>query len=295
MQKVSLKEFFELVILSAIWGSSFLFLRLATPVFGPVFLIEIRVLSGLIVLLPLVLLLGKFKEFKSNWKMIAIVSLMNMAVPFCFFAFSSLYIGAGLLSIINATVPMFTALVAYTYYGEKLSKASSLGLMFGFLGVVALMFNPSENLGSSGWLAIPSALFACALYGVAINLTAKKLKGVSGLTITAGGLLFSTLVLLPFAFLSRPEVLPQGNIWWSVFALGVICTGLGFIMFYRLVDRIGTSRAIMTTYLIPLFSILWGSIFLSEGVTLNMLFGCMLVLLGVGLTTKKSNSSKVRE
>ena len=295
MQSVSLKAFFELIILSAIWGSSFLFLRLATPEFGPVFLIEMRVLSGLIVLLPIVLLLDKFKEFKSNWKMIAIVSLMNMAIPFCFFAYSSLFIGAGLLSIINATVPMFTAVVAYAHYGEKLSKGGFLGLMLGFLGVVALMFNPNESLGSSGFLAIPSALFACSLYGIAINLTANNLRGVSGLTITTGGLFFSTLVLLPFAFLGQPEVLPKGNIWWSVFALGVICTGFGFIMFYRLVDRVGTSRAIMTTYLIPVFSILWGSIFLSEIITFNMVFGFILILFGVGLTTKKSNVSSVRK
>ena len=295
MQSFGLKAFTELIILSAIWGSSFLFLRMTTPTFGPFFLIEMRVLSGLIVLLPLVLFLGRFEEFKSNWKMIAAVSLMNMAIPFCFFAFSSLYIGDGLLSIINATVPMFTAVVAYVCYGEKLRKSSLLGLILGFIGVVAIMFNPSEVLRSSGFLAIPSALFACSLYGIAINLTEKNLRGVSGLTITTGGLFFSTLALLPFAFLGRPELIPQGKIWWSVFALGVICTGFGFIMFYHLVDQIGTSRAIMTTYLIPLFSILWGYIFLSESVTLNMLCGCIFVLLGVGLTTKKSNIRAVKE
>ena len=120
------------------------------------------------------------------------------------------------------------------------------------------------------------------------------MKGVSGITITAGGLLFSTIVLLPFSMAERPEVLPQGSIWWSVFALGVICTGFGFVMFYRLIDRIGAGRAIMTTYLIPVFSILWGNIFLGESVTLIMVVGCILVLLGVGLTTRKSNLDKVR-
>ena len=294
MKRVSLRDISELLFLSAIWGSSFLFLRLTSPVFGPIFLIEMRVLSGLAVLLPLVLFLGKRAEFQKHWKMIAIVSLMNMAIPFCFFAFSAVYIGAGLLSIINATVPIFSACVAYVVYKERLSGSSLLGLLIGFLGVVVLMFNPDESFGSSGWLAILSALLACLLYGTAINLTVNNLQGVSGLTITAGGLFVSSLVLLPFAFWARPEVLPVGNIWWSVFALGIVCTGFGFVMFYRLIDRIGAGRAIMTTYLIPVFSILWGNIFLGESVTLIMVLGCILVLIGVGLTTKKSNHDIVR-
>ena len=294
MKRVSLRDISELIFLSAIWGSSFLFLRLTSPVFGPIFLIEMRVLSGLAVLLPLVLFLGKLAEFQKHWKMIAAVSLMNMAIPFCFFAFSAVYIGAGLLSIINATVPIFSACVAYIVYKERLSRSSLLGLLIGFLGVVVLMFNPGESFGSSGWLAILSALLACLLYGTAINLTVNNLQGVSGLTITAGGLFVSSLVLLPFAFWARPEVLPVGNIWWSVFALGIVCTGFGFVMFYRLIDRIGAGRAIMTTYLIPVFSILWGNIFLGESVTLIMVVGCILVLLGVGLTTKKSNLDKAR-
>ena len=294
MRRVSLRDISELIFLSAIWGSSFLFLRLASPVFGPIFLIEMRVLSGLAVLLPLVLFLGKLAEFQKHWKIIATVSLMNMAIPFCFFAFSAVYIGAGLLSIINATVPIFSACVAYVVYQERLSRSSLLGLLIGFLGVVVLMFNPGENFESSGWLAILSALFACLLYGTAINLTVNNLQGVSGLTITAGGLFVSSLVLLPFALWARPEVLPVGNIWWSVFALGIVCTGFGFVMFYRLIDRIGAGRAIMTTYLIPVFSILWGNIFLGESVTLIMVVGCILVLLGVGLTTKKSNLDMVR-
>ena len=294
MKRVSLRDISELIFLSAVWGSSFLFLRLTSPVFGPIFLIEMRVLSGLAVLLPLVLFLGKLAEFQKHWKMIATVSLMNMAIPFCFFAFSAVYIGAGLLSIINATVPIFSACVAYIVYKERLSRSRLLGLLIGFLGVVVLMFNPGESFGSSGWLAILSALMACLLYGVAINLTVNNLQGVSGLTITAGGLFVSSLVLLPFALWARPEVLPVGNIWWSVFALGIVCTGFGFVMFYRLIDRIGAGRAIMTTYLIPVFSILWGNIFLRESVTLIMVVGCILVLLGVGLTTKKSNLDKVR-
>ncbi|MED5411499.1 MAG: DMT family transporter [Pseudomonadota bacterium] len=285
MQQITFRDYIELLILSAIWGSSFLFLRIASPEFGPIFLIELRVASGLLILMPICLLLGKFKELKQNWKIISIVGLANMAIPFCFFAYSALNMGAGALSIINATVPFFTALIAFILYQQKLSRIGLLGLLIGFSGVVALVFDPSESSGITSKLAIPSALFACVLYGLALNLVAQKLQGVSGISITAGGLLFSTLFLFPLAILERPEVVPLGSVWVSVLALGIVCTGFGYILFYRLIARIGSQQAIMTTYLIPIFSILWGNLFLAESITVFMVLGVILVLSGVGMTT----------
>lgn len=285
MQQVTLRDYIELLILSAIWGSSFLFLRIASPEFGPIFLIEMRVASGLIVLLPICLLLGKFQELKENWKMIFILSLSNMTIPFCLFAYSALNMGAGILSIINATVPFFTAIIAFLVYQQRMTRYGLIGLMVGFMGVAVLVFDPSESSGVTNDLAIPSALFACVLYGVALNIVSHKLQGVSGISITTGALFFSTIVLIPFAVIERPEVMPQGSVWFSVLALGVVCTGFGYILFYRLIARIGSQQAIMTTYLIPIFSILWGNLFLAESITLFMIFGGMLVLMGVGMTT----------
>ncbi len=285
MQQVTLRDYIELLILSAIWGSSFLFLRIASPEFGPIFLIEMRVASGLIVLLPICLLLGKIQELKENWKMIFILSLSNMTIPFCLFAYSALNMGAGVLSIINATVPFFTAIIAFLVYQQRMTRYGLIGLMVGFMGVAVLVFDPSESSGVTNDLAIPSALFACVLYGVALNIVSHKLQGVSGISITTGALFFSTIVLIPFAVIERPEVMPQGSVWFSVLALGVVCTGFGYILFYRLIARIGSQQAIMTTYLIPIFSILWGNLFLAESITLFMIFGGMLVLMGVGMTT----------
>ena len=282
---MNLRNFFELLILSAIWGSSFLFLRVASPAFGPIFLIEMRVLSGLVVLLPVFLFMGKYQELRSHWRMILLISLMNMAIPFCFFAYSALNMGAGLLSIMNATVPIFTALVGFLYFQNRLSKFGLGGLLVGFFGVSVLVFDPSETSGVTSYLAISSALIACILYGVAINLVSYQLNEVSGITITTGSLFFSSILLLPFAVIAKPEVIPQGVIWLSVLALGIVCTGFGYILFYRLIGKIGSQKAIMTTYLIPLFSILWGSLFLAETVSISMIFGGMMVLMGVGLTT----------
>ena len=286
---MKLRNFCELLLLSAIWGSSFLFLRIASPAFGPIFLIEMRVLSGLLVLLPVFFVMRKYQEFKLHWKMILLVSLLNMAIPFCFFAYSALNMGAGLLSIMNATVPIFTAMVGFLYFRQRLSQLGFAGLVVGLLGVAILM---SESRGESGItsdLAIPAALFASILYGIAINLAAHKLQGVSGITITTGSLFFSSAILLPLAIRSRPEVIPEGVIWLSVLSLGIVCTGFGYVLFYRLIAEIGSQRAITTTYLIPLFSIFWGSLFLGETLSVAMFLGGVTVLLGVALTTGRSS------
>jgi drug/metabolite transporter (DMT)-like permease len=288
MNLPSTRDYLELLLLSAIWGSSFLFLRIASPEFGPVFLIEMRVLSGLVVLLPLSLLLGKHEEVFKHWRMIFVVSLTNMAVPFCFFAYAALNTSAGLLSILNATVPFFTAIVALVFFQQRLSVLAIGGMLIGFIGIVVLVFNPAGFASGTGSaLAALAALFACVLYGIALNLVAHKLQGVSGMSITVGSLFFSSIVLLPFALWQQPVNLPQGSVWLSVLALGVLCTGFGYILFYRLIARIGSQQAIMTTYLISLFSMLWGYLFLAESITFFVVIGCMLVLGGVGMTTGK--------
>lgn len=286
---MKLRNFCELLLLSAIWGSSFLFLRIASPAFGPIFLIEMRVLSGLLVLLPVFFVMRKYQEFKLHWKMILLVSLLNMAIPFCFFAYSALNMGAGLLSIMNATVPIFTAMVGFLYFRQRLSQLGFAGLIVGLLGVAILMSESRAESGITSDLAIPAALFASILYGIAINLAAHKLQGVSGITITTGSLFFSSAILLPLAIRSRPEVIPEGVIWLSVLSLGIVCTGVGYVLFYRLIAEIGSQRAITTTYLIPLFSIFWGSLFLGETLTVAMFLGGVTVLLGVALTTGRSS------
>tara|TARA_B100001094_G_scaffold297841_1_gene321260 strand:- start:99 stop:815 length:717 start_codon:yes stop_codon:yes gene_type:complete len=231
----------------------------------------------------------KYQEFKLHWKMILLVSLLNMAIPFCFFAYSALNMGAGLLSIMNATVPIFTAMVGFLYFRQRLSRLGFAGLIVGLLGVAILMSESRDESGITSDLAIPSALFASILYGIAINLAAHKLQGVSGVTITTGSLFFSSTILLPLAISSRPEVIPDGVIWLSVLSLGIVCTGFGYVLFYRLIGEIGSQRAITTTYLIPLFSIFWGSLFLGETLTVAMFLGGITVLLGVALTTSRSS------
>ena len=284
--KTALEDYLVLILLSAIWGASFLFLRVSSPVFGPFFLIEMRVASGLLVLLPLCIAMKKHHEIIANWRSLFVLSLCNMTLPFCLLAYATLSIGAGFASILNATVPFFTAILAFTFWQQKLSLTAVMGMLLGFVGVVLLMLSYSGPIAANVPLkAIAAGLLGAVLYGLAINLTAAHLYKLSGVAITTGSLLFSSIILLPFAYWQMPDVLPTGSIWFSVFSLGIVCTGFAFVLFYRLISRIGSNLAVTNTFLIPLFSLFWGNLFLAEEVTTFMLFACMLVLAGVGMTT----------
>lgn len=281
-----LEDYLVLILLSAIWGASFLFLRISSPVFGPFFLIEMRVASALLVLLPVCFALGKQHEILANWRPIFLLSLCNMTVPFCLLAYATLSIGAGFASIINATVPFFTAILAFTLWQQRLSLKAIVGMFIGFFGVVLLMLDYSGPVSSSAsLLAIGAGILGSLFYGLAINLMAQYLPAVSGVAVTTGSLVFSSLTLLPLALWQMPEDMPTGSIWLSVLSLGIICTGFAFVLFYRLISRIGSNLAVTNTFLIPLFSLFWANLFLAEEVTLFMLFACTLVLTGVGLTT----------
>lgn len=284
--KLGARDITDLLLLSAIWGGSFLFQRIAAPVFGPLFLVEMRLLCGFVFLLPFFLYRGKLPVVRQHWKLIAFISLANMALPFSLFSYAALHLGAGFSSILNATVPFFTGILAFLMFRQRLLSAQIIGLVLGFSGVVVLVLDPQSATPALGnLLAIAAGLVASASYGLAANLTSHRLRGVSGLAVTGGSLFFGSLYLAPLAVWKQPETVPTGWIWLSVIGLGVVCTGLAYILFYRLIDRIGSYRAVTVTFLVPLFSILWGSLFLGEQVTAFMLFGCLLVLLGVAMTT----------
>ena len=282
----ALEDYLMLILLSAIWGASFLFLRISSPVFGPFFLIEMRVISALLVLLPVCIVMGKSHEILSNWRPIFLLSLCNMTIPFCLLAYATLSIGAGFASIINSTVPFFTAIIAFAFWQQRLSLLAIVGMFIGFSGVVLLMIVYSGPLSlNASLLPIAAGIVGSIFYGLAINLMAQYLPAVSGVAITTGSLMFSSLTLLPLALWKMPEVMPTGSIWLSVLALGIICTGFAFVLFYRLISRIGSNLAVTNTFMIPLFSLFWANLFLAEEITLSMLFACTLVLTGVGLTT----------
>ena len=285
---MSIRNLVELILLAAVWGASFLFMRIATPEFGAVALIEVRVVIASIFLLPVWYLRDAKHQalvVKFHWTHLLVVGILNSAVPFVLFAYSTLYITGGFSSILNATAPIWGALVALVWLRKKLSLEASLGLGLGLFGVAILVSN-SITLSLSGVsLGILAALSASFLYGIAANYTSEKLSEVSPLSIATFSQVAASVVLLPLAVWYFPQQQISALAWWSVIAMGIFCTGLAYTMYFRLIANIGSSKAITVTFLIPIFGSLWGAIFIGEEITSEMVAGTVVILFGTALIT----------
>ena len=279
------RDLLDLTLLAALWGGSFLFMRYAVPDFGVVPLIWLRVALASVCLLPLLLLKRQFGALRRQAGALTIMSLFNSGLPFLLIAWATLSITAGLASIMNAMTPVFTALIGALWLGDRLDGRRSLGLLLGLAGVALLAADKADfRPGGSGW-AIVAMLLATACYGFAANHTRRYLQGVPALVNATGTQLVSALVLLPPALWSWPERMPGLGPWLAALVLGVACSALAYLLFFRLIARVGASRAVTVTFLVPVFGTLWGALFLGEPVTASMLAGGAVVLLGTGLAT----------
>ena len=281
------KYFCELLLLSALWGASFLFMRTTTGEFGPIMLITLRTGIAAIALLPFFLYAKLQNQIKTHWKAILFVGLTNTAIPFCLLSYSAFSLGAGYASILNATAPMFGAVVGFFWLKDNLPRIAIFGLILGFFGVVTLSFaKGSQNIQQvTPWIPIVAALCATFLYGLAACYTKKYLRGVNVLAIVTGSQCFSVLCLLPISLFFWPANNPSIESWLQVLALGLFCTAIAYILYFRLIANVGVEKAITVAYLIPVFGVVWGMLFLQETLTLFMWIGASLVMLGVALTT----------
>jgi drug/metabolite transporter (DMT)-like permease len=279
----------ELVALAAIWGASFLFMRVAAPEFGPVTLTALRVAGAAACLLPLALWHRHAAALRTHWKPLAVVGVVNSAAPFVLFSIAALALNAGLSAIFNATAPMWGALIAWLWLGDRLSASRVAGLALGFVGVVVLAWDKASlrpgDHGVSAALAIVACLGATLCYGLGANYTKKHLTGVPPLAVAAGSQIAATAVLALPAWWLAPVALPGATAWLNLLGLAVLCTGLAYLMYFRLIAHVGASRAITVTYLIPLFAVLWGALFLGEALSTSMAAGGAIVLAGTALAT----------
>ena len=279
------RDLLDLTLLAALWGGSFLFMRYAVPDFGVVPLIWLRVALASVCLLPLLLMKGQLGALRERAGAVAVMGLFNSGLPFLLIAWATLSITAGLASIMNAMTPVFTALIGALWLGDRLDWRRGLGLLLGLAGVALLAADKADfRPGGSGW-AIVAMLLATVCYGFAANHTRRYLQGVPALVNATGTQLVSALVLLPPALWSWPERMPGLGPWLAALVLGVACSALAYLLFFRLIARVGASRAVTVTFLVPVFGTLWGALFLGEPVTASMLAGGAVVLLGTGLAT----------
>jgi drug/metabolite transporter (DMT)-like permease len=279
------RDVLDLLLLAALWGGSFLFMRLGAHEFGPVALAAVRVTGASLLLLPLLAWRQGVGDLRQHWRPILVVGLTNSALPFMCFSYAALSITAGLASIFNATTPLFGALIAWLWLRDQLTPQRMLGLAVGFAGVLWLAWDKASfKPGGTGW-AIVACLFATLLYGFAASFTKKRLTGVPPLALATGSQMAAVALLVPLSLAFLPPALPSARAWLAAAALAVLCTAVAYILFFRLIARVGAARAIAVTYLIPVFAVLWGALFLHEALTPVMVLGCGVILLGTALTT----------
>lgn len=280
---MKLSHWCELLLLAALWGGSFLFMRIAVPVLGPVWLIAVRVLLAGLVLLPLLVQQGRLGHLSRHWRALVVVGGLNSAFPFALLAFATLSLPAGFAAILNGTVPLFGTVVAALWLGERFTPARLAGFGLGFGGVVVLVGRPAVPAGGGFGLAVAAGLVAALMYATAAPYIKTRLAGVPPVAVAAGSQFAATLWLLPLLPFTRPAQLPSMGVVLAVIALAVLCTSGAYILYFRLIQAVGSTRALTVTYLVPLFAMVWGTLVLAEPITLSMGLGCGLVLLGTAV------------
>lgn len=279
------RDLVDLIALGFLWGASFLFMRIAGPEFGAFALVEVRVAIAALVLLPMLLARGQGGELTDNWVTLGILGIHNTALPFFLLTWATLFLSAGIAGILNATAPIFAAIVAWAWLGERLTISRTAGLLVGIVGVWLLV---SDKVGASmgdTTLAVVAALGGSFLYGIGGNFTRRYASKVKPLVIATGSQVGAALVLLPVAIFTWPDTPISLTAWAAAITMGLFSTALAYILYFRLIANTGPTNAITVTYLIPLFAMLLGALVIDEPITGSMLVGCTVILLGTALAT----------
>ena len=279
------RDVFDLVALAFLWGASFLFMRIAGPEFGAFALVEVRVAIAALVLLPLLAIKGQLSELTGNWATLGVLGVHNTAMPFFLLTWATLFLSAGIGGILNATAPIFAAVVAWAWLGEKLSISRIAGLLVGTIGVWLLVRDKIGVSMGDTTLAVIAALGASFLYGVGGNFTRRYASHVKPLAVATGSQVGAALVLLPIAIVTWPDTAISPGAWVAAVLMGLFSTALAYILYFRLIANVGPTKAITVTYLIPLFAMLLGAVVIDEPVTGAMIIGCAVILLGTALAT----------
>lgn len=280
---------FDFLLLAALWGSSFLFMRLAVVEVGVWATAGLRIGIAAAVLVPLVLARGLGPRLVQHWRPCLVMGALNSAIPFACICWALQSISTGLSAILNATVPLFGAVVAWFWLRSPLDTSRVVGLVVGFAGVALLAsgkasFVPDASGLSSG-LAVIACLVACLCYGLAASYTKVGLADVPPLVTSGGSLLAAAVLMAPAVWLTWPGAWPSWRAIGALLAVGVLCTALAYVLFFRLLQRAGPTRALAVTFVVPVFAMLYGALLLDEAITAWMLLCGTVIACGTALST----------
>jgi drug/metabolite transporter (DMT)-like permease len=282
-------DVFELLLLGALWGASFLFMRMGAVEFGPLALVFVRVAGAAALLLPILSWQGQWPALKQHWRPIAFVGVVNSALPFLGFALAAHVLSAGLMGVFNATAPIWTALIAWWWLADRPPATKALGLAVGLAGAIGLAYSRASFKADAALvtpaIGIAACLAATLLYGVAANFSRRRLQGVPPMATAAGSQASAALVLVLPAWWAWPAQPVSAAAWGSAIALALLCTGLAYILYFRLIAHAGATNAMTVTFLIPVFAMAWGWLVLAERPSADMLIGAAVILAGTALAT----------
>ncbi len=278
----------EFILLASIWGASFMFMRLGAHEFGALPTAGVRVAVAALFLLPLLLARGLGGQLVRHWKAVFLVGLFNSGIPFALYAYALLTISTGLSAVLNATVPLFGALVAWIWLKDRPHGLRILGLVIGFVGVALLAsekasFTAGTSTPASGW-AVLACLLACLCYGISASYTKRYLSGLPALVTATGSQLGAALGLALPTFWLWPAKAPSASAWLALLAVGVLCTGVAYVLYFRLIENLGPARSLTVTFVIPVFAVIYGVLLLGETVSVWMLMCAVIIVCGTALS-----------
>jgi drug/metabolite transporter (DMT)-like permease len=276
-----------LLLLGALWGASFLFMRMGASEFGSMPLAGMRAIGAAICFTPLFASRHRVVELRAYWKPLAVMGLTNSALPYVLFSFAAQILPAGLSAIFDAITPLLVAASGWLWLNEKLNAPHMAGLVIGLAGVLWLI-GDTAGFGHGGTgtiLAMAACVAATVCYAFSVHYSHRHLKAVSPMTAAAGSQLVAALALAPSTIWLWPAKAPGAQAWIAMLGLAVACTAVAYVLFFRLIARAGAARTMIVLYLIPAFGVLWGSLFLGEAFTVAMAVGCAVILFGTALTT----------
>ena len=275
---MELKDWILLTALAAIWGSAFMFIKISAVDFGPILLVTLRLLIAGLVFMPFLLRKKKRSLFRAYLPAILIIAIVSNAIPFTMFAYASLGATSNMLGILNGTTAFLTTIIAYFWLKEAVSSKQIIGLLLGFVGVLILV-NPSN--GSTTLIASMCAMIGSLCYAFNAAYLQKYHSNSDKIVLIGWSMLFGGFFMIPLASFNLPNSMPDTNSILALFWLAVISTGVGYLAYVRLIDRIGAVKTVTLTYLLPVFSIIWGAIFLQEKITSIILGGFIFVMMGM--------------
>lgn len=280
----------EHLLLSALWGASFLFMRIASPEFGPFPLMGMRCLIGAATLILVLGMTGELPRLREHQWTGYIVGVLNSAIPFVLLAFAALTISGGKLSIVNALVPFWGALIGWLWLRATLTRGQSIGLIIGFSGVVLLVLTGSTQTApdelKTFLIAILAGVLATFLYGLAANCAKRYLKNTHPMVNATNSQIGASLFLVIPTVWLWPDKPVSVTSWVALIALGVFCTGLAYVLYFRLIEKIGAQRAVTVVFVVPVFAVAFGAVFLGEVVTASMVLAGVVIMLGSAMALR---------